>query len=186
MDAELSIYSAGPCRWIVAGHYLHFVFLLKAKQTSYIFLHRSHKSQCFFFLSFPYPAGRRTLVRLVNTWPRSWFQDGGKISEGDREGRVTAHKFSRQCKAFMDGKDRLILCSPLIAMGFLLRHVLCFIWVVISVTDRGFKCPPKFRPRFIVCSLEWNAERSTGHSYSWRIRSLLSFDHSGHATYEYT
>ena len=36
--------------------------------------------------------------------------------------------------------DRLALCSPLIAMGFLFRQAPCFRELAISVCDRGLKC----------------------------------------------
>ena len=37
-------------------------------------------------------------------------------------------------------KNRLILCSPLIAVGVLFEQVLCFIKLCMSVSGRGFKC----------------------------------------------
>lgn len=51
------------------------------------------------------------------------FQDGGKISPSVSL-KKEKDKFSRQCKAFMDGLDRLIVSLPLIAVGFLIRKVL--------------------------------------------------------------
>ena len=42
----------------------------------------------------------------------------------------------------MDGYDRLMLCSPLFAVGFLFPQVLCFIqdFTCHLLRDRGFKC----------------------------------------------
>ena len=63
-------------------------------------------------------------------------------------------KFSRQCKAFMNGLYHLIFCSRLITVGFLLRQALWFISLAISVRDRSaVECSEIRYQKFRVVSL---------------------------------
>ena len=64
------------------------------------------------------------------TWPRSWFQDGGKISLCV-DLRSRNENYSIQVFKTMQGVYGWIgsfVCSPLIAEGFLFQQVLCFIF----------------------------------------------------------
>ena len=56
-----------------------------------------------------------------------------RVLTSEAEGRITAYEFSRQCKVFMDGLDRLLLCSPFFAVGFLFWEVFCFIQLAICL-----------------------------------------------------
>ena len=74
---------------------------------------------------------------------RTGFQDGGKISSSVGL-KKEKDKFSRQCKAFMDGLDRLIVSSPLIAVGFFIPkgfviHLTCHLFAI-AVKGKYQKC----------------------------------------------